>query len=124
NVPGNFSGTLGDGQHASIPAISLSQAQGVFIVKNKLKEEAKVTSQRKQPANGYGRASGTSFSSPHVAGIAALIWSYGPQWSNEQIRQALRATAKDLGPAGKDNSYGYGLPQAKPALDWLRAQNP
>lgn len=124
NVPGNFFGTLGDGVASSIPAISLSQVQGVFIVNNKLKEQAKVVSQRKQPANGYGRESGTSFSSPHVAGIAALIWSYGPQWSNEQIRQALRATAKDLGTPGKDNSYGYGLPQAKPALDWLRAQNP
>jgi serine protease len=122
NVPGNFFGTLGDGETSSIPAISLSQVQGVFIVNNKLKEQAKVVSQRKEPASGYGRASGTSFSSPHVAAVAALIWSYGPQWSNELIRQALRATAKDLGPPGKDNSYGYGMPQAKAALDWLRAQ--
>jgi serine protease len=122
NVPGNFSGTLGDGPPSSIPAISLSQVQGVFIVNHKLKRPAKVISQRKQPASGYGRESGTSFSSPHVAGIAALIWSYGPQWSNEQIREALRTTAKDLGTPGKDNSYGYGLPQAKPALDWLRSQ--
>jgi len=124
NLPGNFLGTLGDGPPSLIPAISLSQVQGVFLLNNKLKEDAKVVSQRKEPASGYEKESGTSFSSPHVAGVAALIWSYGPQWSNEQIRQALRATAKDLGPAGKDNSYGYGLPQAKPALDWLRSQQP
>jgi subtilisin family serine protease len=124
NVPGNFFGTLGEGQSSSIPAISLSRLQGLFLLNHKLKQDAKVVSQRKEPASGYDRESGTSFSSPHVAGIAALIWSYGPQWTNEQIRQALRATAKDLGTPGKDNSYGYGLPQAKPALDWLRAQNP
>jgi serine protease len=124
NAPGNFSGTLGDGPASSIPAISLSQVQGLFLLNHKLKLEAKVVSQRKEPASGYDRESGTSFSSPHVAGVAALIWSYGPQWTNEQILEALRATAKDLGPPGKDNSYGYGLPQAKPALDWLRAQKP
>jgi serine protease len=124
NVPGNFFGTLGDGNPVSIPAISLSRVQGLFLLNHKLKQDAKVVSQRKQPASGYDRQSGTSFSSPHVAGVAALIWSYGPQWTNEQIRQALRATAKDLGPVGKDNSYGFGLPQAKPALDWLRAQQP
>jgi serine protease len=115
---------LGDGPPSLIPAISLSQVQGVFLLNNKLKEDAKVVSQRKAPASGYEKESGTSFASPHVAGVAALIWSYGPQWSNEQIRQALRATAKDLGQPGKDNSYGYGMPQAKAALDWLRAQQP
>lgn len=124
NVAGNFFGTLGDGVSSSIPAISLSQAQGLFLLNHKLKQDAKEVSQRKEPASGYEKESGTSFASPHVAGVAALIWSYGPQWSNEQIRQALRATAKDLGQRGKDNSYGFGLPQAKPALDWLRAQQP
>ncbi|MCI0444946.1 S8 family serine peptidase [bacterium] len=124
NAPGNFSGTLGEGPPSSIPAISLSQVQGLFLLNHKLKLQAKVVSQRKEPASGYDRQNGTSFSSPHVAAVAALIWSYGPQWTNEDIRAALRATAKDLGPPGKDNSFGYGLPQAKPALDWLRAQNP
>jgi serine protease len=122
NAAGNFFGTLGDGPPSLIPAISLSQVQGVFLLNNKLKEDAKVVSQRKEPASGYAKQSGTSFSSPHLAAVAALIWSYGPQWSNEQVRQALRATAKDLGQPGKDNSYGYGMPQAKAALDWLRAQ--
>jgi serine protease len=124
NAAGNFFGTLGDGPSSLIPAISLSQLQGMFLLNNKLKQDAKVVSQRKEPASGYAKQSGTSFSSPHVAAVAALIWSYGPHWSNEQIRQALRATAKDLGQPGKDNSYGYGMPQAKAALDWLRAQNP
>ncbi len=123
NIPGNFSGTLGEGAPVIIPAISLSKIQGEFLLDNGLRQEAKVASQRKQPASGYERSSGTSMATPHVAGVAALIWSYNPQWTNAQIRQGLQATAKDLGPIGKDDSYGYGLPQAKAALDWLQAQS-
>ena len=58
---------------------------------------------------------------PHVSGVAALIWSYRPTWSNAQIRDALQKTAKDLGDPGRDDHYGYGLVQAKAALDYLTA---
>jgi serine protease len=57
---------------------------------------------------------------PHVSGVAALVWSnHLPACSNDQIRKALQNTAEDLGAAGKDNSYGYGLVQAKAAHDYL-----
>jgi subtilisin family serine protease len=62
---------------------------------------------------------GTSFATPHVAGVAALVWSKYPKKKNTDVRTALTATAKDLGPAGKDPFYGYGLVQAKAALDYL-----
>jgi serine protease len=60
---------------------------------------------------------------PHVAAIAALIWSNNTQWTNVQIRNALQSTAKDLGQPGRDNSFGFGLVQGKAALDFLRAQS-
>jgi subtilisin family serine protease len=57
---------------------------------------------------------------PHVTGVAALIWSAYPSKTNAQVRKALEATAMDLGTAGRDNYYGYGLVQAKAALDYLK----
>jgi hypothetical protein len=72
-------------------------------------------------ASRYEAWDGTSMASPHVAGVAALIWSYNRAWTNADIRQALRATAMDLGAAGRDPYYGYGLVQAAEALAFLRS---
>lgn len=69
--------------------------------------------------NGYSSMSGTSMASPHVAGVAALVWSHYTQCSAAQIRQAMGATAQDLGSAGRDTSYGHGLIQAKAMYDAL-----
>ncbi len=41
------------------------------------------------PENKYNMGSGTSFSSPVVAGIAALIWSYHPELSALQVKDVL-----------------------------------
>ncbi|MFT4927119.1 MAG: serine protease [Phenylobacterium sp.] len=69
--------------------------------------------------NAYASWDGTSMATPHVAGVAALVWSHYPQCSGNQIRQAMVATAEDLGSAGRDNYYGYGLVQAKDMYDAL-----
>ena len=60
----------------------------------------------------YAWANGTSMASPHVAGTAALLWAKNPSLTNAQVRSILQQTAQDLGPAGKDNVYGYGLVMA------------
>src|SRR3546814_5196706 len=39
--------------------------------------------------------------------------------SSDLIRDAMAVTAQDLGAAGRDNSFGWGLVQAKAALDEL-----
>jgi hypothetical protein len=36
----------------------------------------------------------------------------------------MQKTAKDLGTSGRDNAYGYGLVQAKAALDYLKGSTP
>ena len=59
--------------------------------------------------------------SPHVAGVAALVWSKHPQCTAAQIRAALNATAQDRGTAGRDTSFGFGIVQAKAAHDRLTA---
>ncbi len=65
---------------------------------------------------GYYSMMGTSMASPHVAGVAALIKSLHPDWGPDQIRQALTATAEDLGDPGRDDDFGYGLVDAAAAL--------
>ena len=117
NVPGGFLGTLGDGVTSTIPAISLSQEDGNAAL-GAVGSSGTVVSQR-SVGSAYEAWNGTSMATPHVAGVAGLIWSYVPGASNAQVRGALESTAVDLGTAGRDNSYGYGLVQARAALDAL-----
>jgi hypothetical protein len=63
----------------------------------------------------YKYGSGTSMASPHVAGTAALILGANPDWTNDQVRAQLQATADDLGAAGWDPQYGFGLVDAAEA---------
>jgi len=58
---------------------------------------------------------------PHVSGVAAVIWSADPSKTNDEIRTAMQSTALDLGSAGRDNAYGYGLVQAYDAWQSLGA---
>jgi subtilisin family serine protease len=67
-------------------------------------------------ATDYALSSGTSMAAPHVAGVAAIVWSKNPTLSAAQVRAVLESTAKDLGPEGKDYDYGYGLVQADAAI--------
>jgi len=62
-----------------------------------------------QGPDDYGLLSGTSMSTPHVAGVAALVWSVAPQVTAEQLRQALQQNAHDLGDSGYDSTFGFGL---------------
>ena len=114
NVSGNFGGTLGDNPTTTIAAVSVSLEDGNVLM-NELGNDAYLFS----GASNYGLMSGTSMASPHVAGVAALVWSHYPQCTNAQIRSALAATAEDLGTEGRDTSYGFGLVQAKAAVDYL-----
>ncbi|MBN1694575.1 S8 family serine peptidase [candidate division WOR-3 bacterium] len=57
----------------------------------------------------YGYWSGTSLSSPHTAGVCALIKSRFPGYNNSEIRDYLYTNCTvDLGASGKDNVYGWG----------------
>jgi len=45
------------------------------------------------PGNNYKNFDGTSMASPHVAGLAALIRSFNPDLSNEDVRNIIKQTA-------------------------------
>ena len=119
NEPGNFFGTLGDGNTAAIIGLSLSQQDGQLLIANKLAFPAAVTSQPRITGSGYEAWYGTSMATPHVSGAAALVWSCLPSATNAQVRDALTSTALDLGASGRDVYYGFGLVQAKDACNYL-----
>ncbi|UCD91884.1 MAG: S8 family serine peptidase [Methanobacteriota archaeon] len=67
------------------------------------------------PNNDYDYYSGTSMSTPHVSGTAALVMIEYPSMTASQVRQKLASSARDLGDAGRDSKYGYGLVDARKA---------
>jgi subtilisin family serine protease len=122
NEPGNFYGTLGDGNSSDILAISLSQEDGQYLVTYKLGLIGDVESNLTKPASGYEAWNGTSMATPHVSAVAALVWSSDPSLTNAQIRQALQQSALDLGDPGRDDAYGFGLVQALDAINYLASK--
>jgi subtilisin family serine protease len=122
NIPDLFSGTLG-AEGDWIVAISISQADGQAALLH-VGEEATVQSAPALSGSGYEAWNGTSMATPHVAGVAALIWSWDPSLTNVQIREALQITAMDLGDPGRDVHYGYGLVQAYDAWTYLGGGKP
>ena len=117
NVPGSLSGTLG-GTATGIPSVGVSDTDGATMSAN-LGAASSVT----VDVGNYAFFDGTSMATPHVAGVAALVWSHNAGCTNEQVRAALGLTAEDLGDPGRDNSFGHGLVQAKSASDYLTANN-
>ncbi len=71
--------------------------------------------------NSYATVSGTSVAAPHAAGSMALLLSAFPSLTIAELEETLKASALDLGSAGADNTYGYGLLKAKDAYDGLSA---
>lgn len=65
---------------------------------------------------GYGRVSGTSFSSPLTAGVIALMRAVNPALSPAELELALEGSALDLGSAGFDSYYGHGRIDAMAAI--------
>lgn len=68
------------------------------------------------PGNNYRYDSGTSFSSPQVAGFAALLLSMPSMQYSSDVVNLIHSSALDLGATGYDSSYGYGLIQIGPAM--------
>ena len=66
----------------------------------------------------YEYFQGTSMAAPHVSGFAALLMQQGIT-SPAAIEAAMKQFATDLGPAGRDNEYGYGLINPRASLRGL-----
>ena len=69
----------------------------------------------------YEYYNGTSMATPHVTGVAGLVWSYHPTCTAVQVRNALIKTATDVDVVGRDNRTGHGLVNAEAAKQYLDA---
>lgn len=58
---------------------------------------------------GYMRASGTSFSTAYVSGLAAMFKAINPNATAADFEQILKETSVDVGANGYDKYYGYGI---------------
>jgi subtilisin len=67
-------------------------------------------------SSGYDIYSGTSMATPHVSGVAALVWASGVATTNTGVRTVLQSAVIDLGTSGRDSNYGYGLIRADKAV--------
>ena len=113
NVAGDLNGTLGE-IVTTIPSVGTTQADGQTM----LTQVGQSTTVAVFGTNDvYALKSGTSMSTPHVSGVAALVWSHFPHCTAAEIRSSLNKHAQDLGDAGRDVHYGWGLVQAKATYD-------
>ncbi|HLN61046.1 MAG TPA: S8 family serine peptidase [Symbiobacteriaceae bacterium] len=94
-----------------IPSVGISYNSGVA-----LKAGGLGTGTVAVTAWDYAYFQGTSMATPHVSAVAALAWSAKPTLTNVQVRSILQTTVKDLGAAGRDVNFGYGLVQADAAV--------
>lgn len=66
--------------------------------------------------SGYRLGSGTSFSSPIVAGAAAWVWTARPELDASQLFEVMRRSGRDLGRPGFDHDTGFGMLDVPSAL--------
>jgi len=111
NAAGNFFGTLGAFTSAG-PAVSLSQADGQTLAGEIAGGTTSVDVG--VVAVDYGLVSGTSFSGPHVAGVAALVKSVDPTLSPIEVRKIIETTAE---PLGAQVIFGAGMVRADNAVN-------
>jgi hypothetical protein len=66
--------------------------------------------------------SGTSMATPHISGLASMLWSFDPGLTKAEVFKLITSTADDKGVAGFDQQYGWGRADAQTAV--LLAEDP
>jgi subtilisin family serine protease len=107
----------------ALPFATISEAEGLQLraALRRGRVTANLSITRGRAKTWYQSWDGTSMAAPHVSGAAARVWAAHPRCSNADVRAALRATARDLGPRGRDKASGWGLVQAAAAEAALAA---
>ena len=59
-------------------------------------------------SSSFGTSSGTSFSSPVIAGMSTCLWQANPTFTNLEIKEAIKQSGDNV--FAPDEYYGYGIP--------------
>lgn len=88
----------------------VTDARGYYNVLSTLPDNSQIATSHPEykVSNGYYILAGTSMACPHVAGVAALLFSRNPDLSPKEVRDTIEAAADDIGLAGVDDTFGYG----------------
>jgi subtilisin family serine protease len=78
-----------------------------------------VAKNRNDGSDFYARGSGTSYATPLVAGVAALLLEAHRDWTPRQVRAALMNTASNA--TAPNNDFGWGIVNAPAALAYAAA---
>jgi subtilisin family serine protease len=76
------------------------------------------------PNGGYSEMSGASMAAPHVSGAVAILRQLNPDLTVDEVKTALMATARDTGPPGEDNTYGWGIIDIGSAVEYVKESLP
>jgi hypothetical protein len=74
------------------------------------------------PNSAYQLTTGTSVAAAHVSGVAALLIEHNPSIDVATVHEILTASARTLGPNGRDDQFGWGLVDPAQALADLDAK--
>lgn len=95
----------------SVGAVNLSDGAEYFSSEGPTtdgRNKPEISAPNRVQTSQTGSFAGTSASSPHVAGAAALIRGQNPALNAVQLKDALIATAQDVASAGYDLRTGFG----------------
>jgi serine protease len=116
---------LCDGLTCTIDPNDKTYPWGVVLAVNRpdgdqlVTDAGKKDTQASNTPDDYAILSGTSMATPHVVGVAALVWSLAPNASAQDIRIALKLSADDIGDKGYDIRFGYGRIDALTAAKYV-----
>lgn len=132
NYPAAYPNVIGVGATNSQDQIAPFSSQGSWVdlvapgenilsTVNKEDPELLGTLDPEAPQVAVGIKSGTSMSAPIVAGLATLMIAARPDLTAGEVEALMESTAKDLGIAGPDPTYGHGRIEAGAAVAAARA---
>lgn len=107
--PAGYDGVLGISSYNTYRQLSAFSNRGDFIdLAGPGEDILSVSPSYQNGALSLAVSYGTSMSTPHISAAAALLFSLQPELIGNTVEKILKSTAVDLGPPGRDSSYGYG----------------
>lgn len=122
NAYQNFAVSVVDGNQSGYPLAPFASRGPSTCAPDSIKPEVVapgIAIRSSSNNGGYVIWDGTSPGAPAVAGAMMILREAVPNATVEELKEALMATALDLGDTGDDNLYGMGLIDIDAALDWI-----